>query len=191
MAKTLPEIYAQARADHGPKDFLVFEESRLTYSETYDRAAAVARQLIDRFGVRKGDRVAIGMRNFPEWVIAFMAITSIGAISVSAGDDSRTTICNAAVCHATGDATASDATSGISTRHANASSATRGSAATTRHAAAISHARTTSCRTAPLSPARHAGSTSRAASRRSTASPAAATGGGPPQSGISRGESRR
>ncbi len=83
MAKTLPEIYAQARADHGPKDFLVFEESRLTYSETYDRAAAVARQLIDRFGVCKGDRVAIGMRNFPEWVIAFMAITSIGAISVS------------------------------------------------------------------------------------------------------------
>ena len=30
-----------------------------------------------------GDRVAIAMRNYPEWVVAFAAITSIGAISVS------------------------------------------------------------------------------------------------------------
>jgi long-chain acyl-CoA synthetase len=33
--------------------------------------------------VRKGDRVAIGMRNYPEWITSFAAITSIGAISVS------------------------------------------------------------------------------------------------------------
>jgi long-chain acyl-CoA synthetase len=33
--------------------------------------------------VRPGDRVAIAMRNYPEWVVAFAAITSIGAISVS------------------------------------------------------------------------------------------------------------
>ena len=31
----------------------------------------------------KGDRVAIGMRNYPEWIIAFAAITSIGAVAVS------------------------------------------------------------------------------------------------------------
>jgi long-chain acyl-CoA synthetase len=39
--------------------------------------------LVARYGVGRGDRVAIGMRNLPEWVISFAAITSIGAISVS------------------------------------------------------------------------------------------------------------
>ena len=44
---------------------------------------ALGALLVERYGVSKGDRVAIGMRNYPEWVIAFAAITSIGAISVS------------------------------------------------------------------------------------------------------------
>jgi long-chain acyl-CoA synthetase len=43
----------------------------------------LAAALVDRYGVAKGDRVAIGMRNYPEWVISFAAITSIGAVSVS------------------------------------------------------------------------------------------------------------
>ncbi len=83
MARSLREVYEQARLDHGDKEFLVFEDTRLTYAEVYERAAAIAHQLIHRYGVQKGDRVAIGMRNYPEWVIAFMAITSSGAISVS------------------------------------------------------------------------------------------------------------
>ena len=41
-----------------------------------------ARVLADRFAVAKGDRVAIAMRNFPEWIIAFWATTAIGAIAV-------------------------------------------------------------------------------------------------------------
>ncbi len=83
LPTSLRDIYDQARQDHGGKDFLVFEDTRLTYSQAHDRAAALAHQLIHRYGVEKGDRVAIGMRNCPEWVIAFMAITSCGAISVS------------------------------------------------------------------------------------------------------------
>ena len=34
------------------------------------------------YGVGKGDRVFIAMRNYPEWVISLFAITSIGAIAV-------------------------------------------------------------------------------------------------------------
>ena len=83
LPTSLRSLYDQARKDHGEKDFLVFEDTRLTYSEAWDRAAAVAHQLVHRYRVEKGDRVAIGMRNYPEWVIAFMAITSCGAISVS------------------------------------------------------------------------------------------------------------
>ena len=83
LPTSLRDLYDQARKDHGGKDFLVYGDTRLTYSEAWDRAAAIAHQLVYRYGVEKGDRVAIGMRNFPEWVIAFMAITSCGAISVS------------------------------------------------------------------------------------------------------------
>ena len=36
-----------------------------------------------RFGVAPGDRVAIAMRNYPEWIIAFAAITSVGGVAVS------------------------------------------------------------------------------------------------------------
>lgn len=83
LPASLRDIYDQARRDHGDKDFLVCEDTRLTYAEAWDRAAAIAHQLIHRYGVAKGDRVAIGMRNCPEWVVAFMAITSSGAIAVS------------------------------------------------------------------------------------------------------------
>ena len=42
-----------------------------------DRVDGIATVLVERYGVAKGDRVAIGMRNYPEWVIAFAAITSV------------------------------------------------------------------------------------------------------------------
>ena len=35
------------------------------------------------FGIQKGDRVGIAMRNLPEWIVSFAAILSIGAVSVS------------------------------------------------------------------------------------------------------------
>jgi long-chain acyl-CoA synthetase len=38
--------------------------------------------LIERYGVKKGDRVAIAMRNFPEWSVAFWAATAAGAVVV-------------------------------------------------------------------------------------------------------------
>jgi long-chain acyl-CoA synthetase len=44
---------------------------------------AIAAMLVHKYGVKKGDRVAIAMRNYPEWVMSFAAILSIGAISVS------------------------------------------------------------------------------------------------------------
>ena len=43
------------------------------------RVDALGALLVERYGVGPGDRVAIGMRNYPEWVVAFAAITSIGA----------------------------------------------------------------------------------------------------------------
>ena len=44
---------------------------------------ALAHALVHTFGITKGDRVGIAMRNLPEWIVSFAAIVSVGAVSVS------------------------------------------------------------------------------------------------------------
>jgi long-chain acyl-CoA synthetase len=67
---------------HGDADFLVYEDERMTFAEHYRRAGTLARRLRDELGVRQGDRVAIAMRNLPEWVVAFWAGVVAGATVV-------------------------------------------------------------------------------------------------------------
>ena len=67
---------------HGDKDFLVYEDERVTFAEHFGIAASLGHALADRFGISKGDRVAIAMRNLPEWVEAFWAAISVGAVVV-------------------------------------------------------------------------------------------------------------
>ncbi len=62
--------------------FLIYEDRRLSFGQTYSIARQLADSLIRRYGIRKGDRVAICSRNNPEWCLAYMAITMIGAIVV-------------------------------------------------------------------------------------------------------------
>ncbi len=68
--------------EYGDKVFLVYEDEELDFETHFRTAAHLAHRLIDECGVRKGDRVAIAMRNFPEWSIAFWAVTTAGAIVV-------------------------------------------------------------------------------------------------------------
>ena len=79
--RSLRALFDTARA-RGDATFLVYEDERWSFAETMARVDALGAALAAR-GVRPGDRVAIAMRNYPEWVVAFAAITSIGAISVS------------------------------------------------------------------------------------------------------------
>jgi long-chain acyl-CoA synthetase len=67
---------------HGDKDFLVYEDERVSFSGHFQTVATLAHALIEQFGITKGDRVAIAMRNLPEWVMAFWASISVGAIVV-------------------------------------------------------------------------------------------------------------
>ncbi|GAA3956110.1 class I adenylate-forming enzyme family protein [Actinomadura viridis] len=78
---TLREILERSR-DHGTADFLVYQGERLTFAEHHARAAAFAHRLIDRYGIGKGDRVAIAMRNYPEWSVAFFGAAVAGAVVV-------------------------------------------------------------------------------------------------------------
>jgi long-chain acyl-CoA synthetase len=79
---SLRALFEASRA-FGDKTFLVYEDERLSFGETMARVDALGAALVGRYGIAPGDRVAIAMRNYPEWVISFAAITSIGAISVS------------------------------------------------------------------------------------------------------------
>lgn len=62
--------------------FLVFENDRWTYQETLLRAAKIAENLCTQFDIKKGDRVALASRNYPEWVATYMAATMMGAVIV-------------------------------------------------------------------------------------------------------------
>jgi long-chain acyl-CoA synthetase len=79
---SLREVLQMSKG-HGDKTFLVYENERYSFAQTMELVDACSHALVHRYGVRKGDRVAIAMRNYPEWVIAFGAALSIGAISVS------------------------------------------------------------------------------------------------------------
>jgi long-chain acyl-CoA synthetase len=67
---------------HGDRDFLVYEDDRLSFEEHYRTVAHLAHILVEDYGVAKGERVAIAMRNFPEWSIAFWAAAALGATVV-------------------------------------------------------------------------------------------------------------
>jgi len=64
------------------QEFLVYEDERWTFGRVAESIDALGNALVTHYGVKKGDRVAIGMRNYPEWIAAFAAITSVGAIAV-------------------------------------------------------------------------------------------------------------
>jgi long-chain acyl-CoA synthetase len=67
---------------HAELVHLVFEEERHTFSDVRRQSLAVARRLRSDFGVGPGDRVAIAMRNFPEFFVGFWSAAVLGAIVV-------------------------------------------------------------------------------------------------------------
>ena len=77
---TLRDLFSESRSD---VEFIIYEDQRLTFDQAYIEASNIAMILIDDYGIAPGDRVAISMRNFPEWILAFMATTSIGGIAVA------------------------------------------------------------------------------------------------------------
>ncbi|MBV7255561.1 acyl--CoA ligase [Pacificimonas sp. WHA3] len=69
-------------AVNGDKEFTVYEGERKTFADIFAEAKHLAAALQHEFGIAKGDRVAIAMRNFPEWISAFVGGLYLGAIVV-------------------------------------------------------------------------------------------------------------
>ena len=80
---TLRALFDSMRTRTTDDVYLVYEDERLTFGGVIARIDATANLLVERYDVGRGDRVAIGMRNYPEWVTTFAAVTSIGAVAVA------------------------------------------------------------------------------------------------------------
>lgn len=67
-------------ATHGDTELAVYQGRRLNYRDAYQQAAKLADFLANNFSIGQGSRVALVMRNCPEWLVSFIAITSLGAV---------------------------------------------------------------------------------------------------------------
>jgi long-chain acyl-CoA synthetase len=72
----------ESSRERGEELFLVYEDERISFARHFAMVATLARRMVEDLGVRKGDRVAIAMRNFPEWSLAFWAATAAGGVAV-------------------------------------------------------------------------------------------------------------
>jgi len=81
VPRNLGEVYALGLKS-ADRTFLVYQEERFSFGDSIQMARSLARVLQQRYQIAHGDRVAICARNSPEWCIAYMATTLIGAIVV-------------------------------------------------------------------------------------------------------------
>jgi long-chain acyl-CoA synthetase len=78
---SMREIW-QSTAPYADRTYLVYEDERYTYAAIDAQVRSLAQLLSATHGVGSGDRVAIAMRNYPEWVVAYWATASLGAAVV-------------------------------------------------------------------------------------------------------------
>jgi len=65
------------------KEYIVHGDRRITYGEHLRLVASTAQALRERYGVEPGDRVAIFSENRPEWIVAYWATVSLGAVATA------------------------------------------------------------------------------------------------------------
>lgn len=78
---TLHGALDAAAVEFGSQPFVITDERQWTYAETVDWSKRIAAGLARR-GVRAGDKVAIILGNYPEFVALKYAISRLGAVAV-------------------------------------------------------------------------------------------------------------
>ena len=69
-------------AQFADRPYIVFEDETITYGEAHAMVRSLAHYLVNEHGVGPNDRVAIAMRNYPEWALAYWATIVVGASAV-------------------------------------------------------------------------------------------------------------
>jgi acyl-CoA synthetase (AMP-forming)/AMP-acid ligase II len=81
LPATLPAMFDAFCMLHGATEGVVADGERLTFARLNEEATRVAHALVGGFGIAKGDRVAIAMRNCPAWIVCYIAALKAGAIA--------------------------------------------------------------------------------------------------------------
>ncbi|MDF1604125.1 class I adenylate-forming enzyme family protein [Nocardioides sp. YIM 152315] len=79
--RALHQLLAES-VEHGDRTYIATLEERISFAEHAAMVSSLAHALREQHGVRPGDRVALAAANTPEWIVAFWAATSIGAVAV-------------------------------------------------------------------------------------------------------------
>lgn len=82
LPSNLGEMFKAAADTHKDADFLVYQNERYSFARIYQLATTFSDILRQEYNIKKGDKVLIAMRNYPEWIISFMGITMLGAVAV-------------------------------------------------------------------------------------------------------------
>ena len=77
---SLRDLWLNA-AGHGDNEYMVYQDERWTYTQAHEEVARIANWLSAN-GIKQHDRVAIAMRNYPEWMLTYWALSCIGAVPV-------------------------------------------------------------------------------------------------------------
>ena len=79
--RSLGQFLAAGR-NHGDALFLQYQGDSWTYQRFFDAVDHVCHWLTTDAGMQNGDKVAIAMRNRPEWLVSFVAIVTAGGCAV-------------------------------------------------------------------------------------------------------------
>jgi acyl-CoA synthetase (AMP-forming)/AMP-acid ligase II len=81
LPPTLPGMFDLFCALHAGTIAVIADGERLTFAEVNEAATRAAKALVGGWGVKKGDRVAIAMRNCPAWIVSYIAVLKAGGIA--------------------------------------------------------------------------------------------------------------
>ena len=78
---TLADFFRSFCGQHGAAEAIVSGDERLSFADLDALSERLAGALAGQWGVARGDRVGIAMRNCPAWIIAYMGIAKAGGIA--------------------------------------------------------------------------------------------------------------
>ena len=81
LPPTLPGLFDAFCMLHGETEGVIADGERLKFRELNEHATRLAKALGSGWGIGKGDRVAIAMRNAPAWIVTYMAVLKAGGIA--------------------------------------------------------------------------------------------------------------
>jgi acyl-CoA synthetase (AMP-forming)/AMP-acid ligase II len=81
ITQTIPALLRLAALRFGDRDYVVFEDERISFKQTEERSRELALRLLAS-GINKGTRVGMVFPNSPDFVVTWMALARIGAVAV-------------------------------------------------------------------------------------------------------------